>query len=315
MASFVLIIHGGAGSIVRGKMSVQRECEYKEALAEALLRGYNILSSGGSSVDAVEQVVMAMEDCPLFNAGRGSVYTSDGRQEMDAAIMDGSTLKAGSVAGLHLVKNPITAARKVMEHSRHVMLSSEGAELFAGEHGIEMVPASYFYNDARLKQLEAVKNAGAVQGDNINPFSLEFSDDKFGTVGAVALDQHGNLAAATSTGGMTNKKYGRIGDSPIIGAGTYASNKTCAISCTGHGEYFIRAVAAYDIAAQMQYGKVSLDTACNEVVMKKLRDAGGQGGVIGVDAAGKIALVFNTSGMYRGFVREDGKINTAIYQD
>ena len=273
-------------------------------LAEAVDIGYAILEKGGTSLDAVEAVVQRLEDDSLFNAGKGSVFNSDGKVELDASIMDGNTLKAGAVAGVHHVKNPIRLARTVMEKSEHVFFIGDGAEKFAQEHGLELVDESYFFTEARWQSLQKAKAKESLT-----------EKEKHGTVGAVALDQHGNLAAATSTGGMTNKKFGRIGDSPIIGAGTYADNETCAISATGHGEYFIRAVVAHDIASLIRYKRLSIQAAAEEVVMNKLAKLGGTGGIIAIDRNANIAMPFNTDGMYRAYKVQGGKTFVAIYKD
>ncbi len=295
---WAIAIHGGAGVITREKMTPELDKEYREGLNKALQTGKNILADGGSALDAVEQTIRIMEDNPLFNAGKGAVFTHDGKNELDAAIMDGSNLAAGAVAGVTDLKNPITAARCVMTKSEHVMLSGAGASQFAREQGLEIVPPSYFYTKKRFNDLqEALKR------------------EKMGTVGCCALDKKGNLAAGTSTGGMTNKKYNRIGDSPVIGAGTYANNATCAVSATGHGEYFIRWTVAHDISALMEYRGLSLKEASELVVNEKLVKAGGSGGVICVDKAGNIALPFNSEGMFRGFATADGKEGVYIYQD
>ena len=273
-------------------------------LAEAVDIGYAILEKGGTSLDAVEAVVQRLEDDSLFNAGKGSVFNSDGKVELDASIMDGNTLKAGAVAGVHHVKNPIRLARTVMEKSEHVFFIGDGAEKFAQEHGLELVDESYFFTEARWQSLQKAKAKESLT-----------EKEKHGTVGAVALDQHGNLAAATSTGGMTNKKFGRIGDSPIIGAGTYADNETCAISATGHGEYFIRAVVAHDIASLIRYKRLSIQAAAEEVVMNKLAKLGGTGGIIAIDRNANIAMPFNTDGMYRAYKVHGGNTFVAIYKD
>lgn len=302
-----IAIHGGAGTILRSSMTTEKEHSYRLGLSNALEAGYAILEKGGSSLDAVQAAVMSLEDCPLFNAGKGSVFTHDGVHEMDAALMEGKTLKAGAVAGVTNIKNPILLARTVMDKSQHVILCRRGAEDFATRMNIPTEAPEYFFDQFRYEQLLEVRDKEHVQ--------LDHSDKKFGTVGAVALDKHGNLAAATSTGGMTNKRYGRIGDTPIIGAGTYANNQTCAISCTGHGEYFIRAVVAYDISCLMEYKGLSLEEACRIVVKEKLVKMGGEGGLIGMDAAGNNVLIFNSEGMYRGFKSSDGKEGIAIYAD
>ena len=301
---FAIAIHGGAGTILKSSMTPEQDALYRTKLAEAVEIGYAILEKGGTSLDAVEAVVQRLEDDSLFNAGKGSVFNSDGKVELDASIMDGNTLKAGAVAGVHHVKNPIRLARTVMEKSEHVFFIGDGAEKFAQEHGLELVDESYFFTEARWQSLQKAKAKESLT-----------EKEKHGTVGAVALDQHGNLAAATSTGGMTNKKFGRIGDSPIIGAGTYADNETCAISATGHGEYFIRAVVAHDIASLMRYKGLSLQAAAEEVVMNKLAKLGGTGGIIAIDRNANIAMPFNTDGMYRAYKVHGGNTFVAIYKD
>jgi len=301
---FAIAIHGGAGTILKSSMTPEQDALYRTKLAEAVEIGYAILEKGGTSLDAVEAVVQRLEDDSLFNAGKGSVFNSDGKVELDASIMDGNTLKAGAVAGVHHVKNPIRLARTVMEKSEHVFFIGDGAEKFAQEHGLELVDESYFFTEARWQSLQKAKAKESLT-----------EKEKHGTVGAVALDQHGNLAAATSTGGMTNKKFGRIGDSPIIGAGTYADNETCAISATGHGEYFIRAVVAHDIASLIRYKRLSIQAAAEEVVMNKLAKLGGTGGIIAIDRNANIAMPFNTDGMYRAYKVQGGKTFVAIYKD
>lgn len=316
---YVLVIHGGAGTILKKNMSPAMEEAYKASLKRALEKGYGVLQSGGSSLDAVEATVRVLEDDSLFNAGKGAVFTHEGRNELDAAIMSGKTGAAGAVAGITVVKNPISAARAVMEKSEHVMMIGPGAEKFAKEAGLEIVDPSYFRTESRWKGLQK-----AIQEDSLatarsnaytNPAKLSIinKDNKFGTVGAVALDKQGNLAAATSTGGMTNKKYGRVGDSPIIGAGTYANNNTVAVSCTGWGEYYIRNVVAYDLSALMEYKGLSVQDA-GKTVIKKVGDMGGDGGLIALDKNGHMAMPFNTEGMYRGAVTQDGKIEIYIYK-
>lgn len=313
-----LVIHGGAGTILKANLTPEKEKAYHVALNEALQAGYAVLKRGGTSLDAVEAAIRVMEDSPLFNAGRGAVFTHEGKNEMDAAIMDGQTLKAGAIAGVSVIKNPITTARAVMEKSSHVMLTGTGAEQFAREKGLELVDPFYFRTEERWQQLQRIREQEKQELDHNGgkgSLSDSLSDKKFGTVGAVALDQFGNLAAATSTGGMTNKRYGRVGDAPLIGAGTYADNQTCAVSATGHGEYFIRAVVAHDIAALMAYRKWGVKKAAEEVVMKKLVQMGGEGGVIALDRNGNFAMPFNSAGMYRGFIQADGKSTTRIYRD
>lgn len=316
----VLVIHGGAGTILKNQMTPQKEAAYSRALEEALKTGYAIIQSGGSSLDAVEATVRVLENNPLFNAGKGAVFTNEGKNELDASIMDGRTLGAGAVAGVTIIKNPVTAARAVMERTEHVMLAGKGAEQFAREQGLEIVDPSYFYTEERWKALQRVKaeDAGKTRLDHHTGNSLisssDQSDKKFGTVGAVALDKQGNLAAATSTGGMTNKRYGRIGDSPVIGAGTYASNSTCAISCTGWGEFFIRLVMAKSVSDMMEYGNRDLDSAAREMIFNKLEANGGDGGLIAIDKNGNISMPFNTAGMYRGYVDENGNVSVMIYK-
>lgn len=310
MKNFSLAIHGGAGTILKKDMTAEKEAAYKSDLSEALTKGNIILLNGGSALDAVEQAVMMLENSPLFNAGKGSVFTNKETHEMDAAIMEGSQKKAGSVSLISGIKNPISLARKVMEKSDHVFLAGEGAMEFARLMNCEIENSEYFFDDYRYKQLQSVKETHTFQLDH---FSLK--DEKFGTVGAVALDSFGNMAAATSTGGMTNKKFGRIGDSPIIGSGTYANNKTCAVSCTGSGEFFIRAVVAYDVSCLMEYKNMSLEDACNTVIKDRLLKIGGDGGLIAVDANGNICFSFNTEGMYRGSIINNGKLYTGIYKE
>lgn len=321
---YVMVIHGGAGTILKSQMTPGREQAYKAALEQALRSGYAILQRGGSSLDAVEAAVKVMEDSPLFNAGKGAVFTSEGKNEMDAAIMNGRDLAAGSVAGVTVIKNPVSAARAVMEKSQHVMLTGRGAEQFAKEAGLEIVPPSYFYTEERWKGLQKVKamdanktqldHDSAVHKSTSGLLGTENRDHKFGTVGAVALDKQGNLAAATSTGGMTNKKFGRVGDAPIIGAGTYANNATCAISCTGWGEFFIRLCVAKTVSDLMEYKGLTLQQAANDLIMQKVPALGGDGGLIAIDKDGNIAMPFNTAGMYRGSVTEEGKVEVLIYK-
>lgn len=313
-SNVVLAIHGGAGTILKKNMTPEKEKAYRDKLTEALQAGYKILSNGGSSLDAVQAAIVVMEDSPLFNAGKGSVFNNDGKNEMDAAIMDGSNLKAGSVAGVHLIKNPVLAARAVMEKSEHVMLIGEGAEKFAKEKGLEIVDANYFYDEYRYQQFLKAKEMQKIEMDHSDSVKTKNKPDKHGTVGAVAVDKNKNLAAATSTGGMTNKKYGRVGDAPIIGAGTYANNNSCAVSCTGHGEYFIRAVVAHEISSLIEYKNLPVKEASEFVIMDKLKKMGGEGGAIVLDKAGNAALPFNTEGMYRGYITSDGKIYTGIYK-
>lgn len=316
---FVLVVHGGAGAME--KLSEAQQAVYKAGISRALAAGYAILKKGGTSLDAVSASIQTLEDDSMFNAGRGSVFTFEGRNEMDASIMDGSNLKAGAITGVSRIKNPITAARAVMEQSAHVMLAGKGAEQFAATHGCRMVKPSYFFTAYRWKQLQAAKkamqekNQTGKDGEKKKTGLLQTGnpDWKYGTVGAVALDKHGNLAAGTSTGGMTAKRWNRIGDSPVIGAGTYADNATCAVSCTGWGEYFIRLVMAKSISDRMELAGETLQTAAHKMIYEKLPALGGDGGLIAVDKAGNIVMPFNTKGMFRGYVREDDEPVTAIY--
>ncbi len=314
-----LAIHGGAGTIERGSMSAESEREYRAGLETALRAGWEILQKNGSALDAVEAAVAALEDCPLFNAGRGAVFTHDGANEMDACITDGATLNAGAVAFVRNVKNPVRLARLVMDETEHILLAGTGAVEFAREMNVEFAPDEYFFTQHRYEQLLEARAEGVVRLDHAAEDAMENSKSKIrnpkslGTVGAVACDAGGNVAAATSTGGMTNKKFGRVGDTPIVGLGTYADNKTCAVSCTGHGEYFMRAVAAYDVAALVKYKNLSLETAAREVV-EKLKTIGGEGGLIAVDALGNVALPFNSEGMYRAFVISNDAPNIEIYR-
>ncbi|GAB4416272.1 MAG: isoaspartyl peptidase/L-asparaginase [Bacteroidia bacterium] len=305
--TYALAIHGGAGTISREHLSPEQEAQYRASLEAALDTGAAILQAGGTALDAVEAVVRLLEDDSLFNAGRGAVLTHDETAELDASLMDGATRAAGAVAGVRTVRHPISAARKVMEASPHVLLAREGAEAFAQAQGLEMVDNSYFITQARLAQLRRIKARST--GALVAP-----PEGRHGTVGAVALDQHGNLAAATSTGGMADKRYGRIGDSPLIGAGTYADNQTCAVSCTGHGEFFIRYAVAYDVSARMAYLGEPLETAAAQVVEQTLAAAGGEGGLIAVDRQGHIAMPFNTSGMYRACTDSRGRREVAIFK-
>ena len=306
---YSLAIHGGAGTITRSSLTTEKETEYRNALEDALIAGETTLQQGGSAMDAVIAAVMSLEDCDLFNAGRGAVFTASGSHEMDASVMRGDTLDAGAVAGVRNVRNPVELAKAVMEKSEHVFLAGAGAEEFARAIGIRFEADDYFFTEQRFQQLQDAIREGKVQLDH-----TEAGTKKFGTVGAVARDIHGHLAAATSTGGMTNKKYNRIGDSPVIGAGTYANDATCAVSCTGHGEFFLRAVVAYDISCLMEYKGLTLQEACEKVVMDKLVKIGGEGGLIALDASGNIALPFNSEGMYRGFVKKGEPRQTAIYR-
>ena len=310
---FGLVLHGGAGTIERSKMTLERERDYRAGLERALMAGYEILKRGGSSLDATEAAVRVLEDDPHFNAGKGAVFTSAGTNEMDAAIMDGKTLAAGAVASLKHIKNPISLARLVMEKSGHVMMDGEGAEAFARENGIELVDQKYFYTQERWEALEKIKAAEKSRTGAAGKAFIITDQDRHGTVGAVALDRNGNLAAATSTGGTTNKRPGRVGDSPVIGAGTYANNSTCAVSDTGDGEYFIRATVAHDVSALMEYRGMSLKEAAQSV-LDKVAKLGGSGGLIAIDRQGNIALPFNTSGMYRAYVDPNGKFVVEIYK-
>ncbi len=311
MKSIGIAIHGGAGTILKSNMTPKKEVGYRKALEEALLEGWNYLNQGKTSVDAVEKSVEILENNPLFNAGKGSVFNSSGCHEMDASIMDGNTLKAGCVSSVKNIKNPVILARKIMDNSEFVYLNGDGAEEFAGKFNIEFETDEYFFDEFRYDQYLKAKEQDKIQLDH----SDENSAKKFGTVGAVALDEYGNLAAATSTGGMTNKKFGRIGDSPIIGAGTYANNKTCAVSCTGNGEYFIRSVSAYDLSALMEYKNLTLEEAGNIVIKLKLISLDGQGGLIAIDKNNNISMLFNTEGMYRAFIKTGYKAEVKIYSD
>lgn len=308
-----LVIHGGAGTIRKANMTPEKEAAYHAALKQALDSGYAVLKRGGKSTDAVITAIKIMEDSPLFNAGKGAVFTNEAKNELDAAIMDGSNLMAGAVAGVTIIKNPITAAYAVMTQSEHVMMVGKGAEQFAQLNGVELVDPSYFFDSARYKALLKAKQSEKDKAAMLyDPYTR---DTKFGTVGAVALDQYGNLAAGTSTGGMTNKRFGRVGDAPIIGAGTYANNQTCAISATGWGEYFIRLNVAHDVAALKGYAGLTVQQAADSVVMKKLPALGGDGGIIALDRQGNFALTFCTEGMYRGYVNEKEGAKTFIYKD
>jgi L-asparaginase / beta-aspartyl-peptidase len=307
-----IAIHGGAGTILRSTMTPEREAAYTKALHEALAVGNKILADGGTSLDAVVAAVTSLEDCPLFNAGRGSVFNSAGKHEMDASLMRGSDRAAGAVAGVTGIRNPIGLARLVMEQSPHVLMAGAGAELFAREQGVAFEPEEYFYVAMRYEQWQqAQQEEGIFLDHHTSPIA---EGKKMGTVGAVAIDNWGHLAAATSTGGMTNKRYGRVGDTPLIGAGTYADDETCAVSCTGHGELFIRAVTAYDVAALMAYTHCTLAEAVHRVVKQKLVAIGGEGGLIAIDKAGNIELGFNSEGMYRGYLKSDGSSYIGIYE-
>lgn len=314
-----LVIHGGAGTITKDTITPEQEKEYKEKLTEALNAGYAVLNSGGTSIEAVQKSINVMEDSPLFNAGKGAVFTHDGRNELDASIMDGKTRKAGAVAGVTTVKNPINAAIAVMEKSPHVMMVSNGADLFAKEQGLIIVDPSYFKTEHRWQQLQKAIEKEQVVLDHDGKTAALFVDPmmydyKYGTVGAVALDQHGNLAAGTSTGGMTNKRYGRVGDSPIIGAGNYADNETVAVSATGSGEMFIRTLTAFNIAAQVKYKNLPLEEAAQNA-LDEVKAINGSGGVIVLDKTGNYTMSFNSEGMYRGTIGNDGKPVVAIYKE
>lgn len=308
--AYAIVIHGGAGTIRKAQLTDEAEQAYYDALNAALDVGEAILQAGGSSRDAVEQTVMFLEDSPLFNAGKGAVFANEGHNELDASIMDGASLNAGAVGGLRQVKNPIRAARAVMEQSDHVLLTGSGAEQFAIEQGIDTVSPDYFFTQDRWDALQRAKTK-----EENRSGTLEVpGDNKFGTVGCVALDQAGNITAGTSTGGMTNKRYNRFGDVPIIGAGTYADNKTCGVSCTGHGEYFIRYAVAHDLSALMAYRGMSLSAAASHIIHEKLMPAGGGGGLIAVDKDGNITMPFNTSGMYRGYAKP-GEREVGIFEE
>jgi beta-aspartyl-peptidase (threonine type) len=318
--NFGIVIHGGAGTILKENMSDSLEQAYKAKLEEAIRTGHEILANGGTAIEAVQRTINIMENSPLFNAGKGAVFTNEGKNELDASIMEGKTLNAGAVSGVTTVKNPINLAWEVMENSEHVMLSGKGAEQFAKERNLEIVNPEYFYTENRFKSLERLKerNSEKTELDHdgktafVDPF---IKDSKFGTVGCAALDKNGNLAAGTSTGGMTNKKWGRIGDAPIIGAGTYANNKTAAISATGWGEFFIRGVVAYDISALMAYKEMSLAEAAKEVIQNKNPELGGSGGIIAIDHQGNVSMEFNTAGMYRAKMNKEGDLEIGIYNN
>ncbi|MBL7718467.1 MAG: isoaspartyl peptidase/L-asparaginase [Flavipsychrobacter sp.] len=311
-----MVIHGGAGSLTPGSVSPGKEAAYRHGMQKALNAGNRILKNGGTATDAVVAAIKVLEDDSLFNAGKGAVFTAAGRNELDASIMDGKTLKAGAVAGVTTVKNPITAARAVMDKSPHVLMAGKGAELFAEKQGCTIMPASYFRTEEQYNTIMDIRRAEQKEQEQKHG-SLrqpENPDFKYGTVGAVALDKYGNLAAGTSTGGMTNKSFGRIGDSPIIGAGTYANNNTCAISCTGWGEYFIRLVMAKSISDRIELAHMSLDDAANEMMMKRLPELGGDGGMIGLDRKGNIVNYFNTPGMFRAYIKWNGESAIEMYR-
>ncbi|QQS42438.1 MAG: isoaspartyl peptidase/L-asparaginase [Acidobacteriota bacterium] len=310
------VIHGGAGVITRGSLTPEQEKEYRAKLEEAVLAGYKALKEGKSGLDAIEIAIRIMEDSPLFNAGKGAVFTADGKNELDASIMDGKSLNAGAVAGLHRVKNPITLARAVMEKSPHVMMIGEGAEKFAEEQKIELVDPKYFFTQRRWDSLQRIikEEQDKAKKEGSASVTRELAENRFGTVGAVALDKDGNLASGTSTGGMTYKKYGRVGDVPVIGAGTYADNATCAVSATGWGEFFIRLTVARDIASLMEYRALPVQQAADTVIQQKLQKAGGDGGVIAIDKFGNIGISFNSEGMYRAYIDKEGKPVVEIYK-
>jgi beta-aspartyl-peptidase (threonine type) len=313
MSKYAIAIHGGAGTILQSTMTAEKETAYKVALQDAIEAGEAVLKKGGSSLDAVEFAIVSLENNPLFNAGKGAVFTHNGKNEMDASIMYGKDLTAGAVAGVTNIKNPISLSRAVMEKSDHVLLTGAGAIDFAKKINAEFAPDDYFFVQMRYEQLQKAKESDTMILDHTED-NFENGEKKFGTVGCVALDVHGNIAAGTSTGGMTNKKFGRVGDSPIIGAGTYANNNTCAISCTGHGEFFLRSVVAYDISCLMEYIGLTLKQACDVVVMDKLVKIGGEGGLIALDAKGNIELPFNSEGMYRAKKSSDSELYIGIYK-
>jgi len=314
--SFAIVIHGGAGGIKREYFNEEQQKAYTQKLEEALNAGYTILENGGISLNAIQAAINVMEDSPLFNAGKGAVYNSEGNQEMDAAIMNGNTLNSGAVAGVNHIKNPILAARIVMDSSKHVMLSGKGAEIMAKKYGIEMVDSSYFFTKKRLNQLRKIQGKEEIQLDH-TAFLIKnelIDDHKFGTVGAVAIDKNGNIAAGTSTGGMTNKKYGRIGDVPIIGAGTYANNLTCGISATGTGEYFMRTVAAHEVSSLIYYKNASAKEALHEVLFNQIGPLGGEGGMILIDKNGDVSWDFNSTGMFRAYKKSDGDTKVEMFE-
>ncbi len=315
---FAIVIHGGAGTILKKNMTTEKEQAYKAVLEEAIRTGYDILKNGGSSLDAVTKTINVMEDSPLFNAGKGAVFTNSETNELDASIMDGATLNAGASAGTTNVKNPIDLAKAIMDNSPHVMMAGKGAETFAAEQGLEIVDPEYFFTENRFKSLKRIKDSEKVELDHDGKqafYDPEIKDYKFGTVGCAALDKNGNLAAGTSTGGMTNKRWGRIGDAPIIGAGTYANNATCAVSSTGWGEFFIRAMVAHDISALMEYKGMSLADAARTVIHDKVGGLGGDGGIVAVDHNGNMVFEFNTEGMYRASMNANGELTIKIYKE
>lgn len=324
--NFTLVLHGGAGNISSESMSPEREAACQQAMEAALQEGYIILEAGGTALDAIEVTIRTLEDSPWFNAGKGAVFASDGTNQLDASIMDGQNLNAGGVTGTQRVKNPITAARAVLDHSPHVLLSGQGADDFAKQQGLDIVNQEYFYEESRFRKYEQAKERDVLEKrlrENMRTTpeaedsgSLEYElleGDKFGTVGAVALDRHGNMAAGTSTGGMNYKRYGRIGDSPLIGAGTYANNETCAVSCTGHGEYFMRTLVAYDVSARIEYEGADCEEAVQEIIYGKLKNMGGRGGLIAINDEGDVIWEFNTPGMFRGSVTESGWMEIGMY--
>ncbi len=313
--TFGIVIHGGAGTILKENMTDSMEMAYRQKLEEAIRVGHGILQKGGSAMEAVTNTINVMEDSPLFNAGKGAVFTHDETNELDASVMDGATLNAGAVAGVTRIKNPVDLALEVMNNSPHVMLAGRGAEDFARERGFDLVDPSYFYTERRYKSLKRVK--AFEKQDSVNAISAAdafIKDSKFGTVGCAALDKNGNLAAGTSTGGMTNKRWNRIGDAPIIGAGTYANNATCAVSSTGWGEYFIRAMVAHDISAMIEYGGYTLQQASKKVIQEKVPELGGDGGIVAIDRNGNVSMEFNTAGMYRAHMNAEGELYIGIYK-
>ena len=315
LPNFGIVIHGGAGNILKENMSDSLEQAYKIKLEEAIKTGHEILANGGTAIEAVQRTINVMEDSPLFNSAKGAVFTNEGKNELDASIMDGKTLNAGAISGVTNVKNPINLAYEVMINSEHVMLSGKGAEQFAQEQELEIVDPEYFYTEKRFRSMERARERENEQNNKTAFYDPFIKDEKFGTVGCAAMDKDGNIAAGTSTGGMTNKKYNRIGDAPIIGAGTYANNKTCAVSSTGWGEFFIRGVVAYDISAMMEYKGVSLQEAAREVIQEKVPALGGNGGIIAIDHEGNVAMEFNTSGMYRAAMNKKGQLTIGLYQE
>ncbi|NND62864.1 MAG: isoaspartyl peptidase/L-asparaginase [Flavobacteriaceae bacterium] len=317
-ANFGIVIHGGAGTILKKNMTDSLELAYRNKLEEAIRIGHDILNNGGDAIEAVTKTINILEDSPLFNAGKGSVFTHEETNELDASVMDGSNLNAGAVAGVTHIKNPIDLAVEVMNNSDHVMLAGKGAEIFAQSRGIELVDPSYFYTEKRYQSLQRIKDKEKTELDHDTKVSFSdafIKDSKFGTVGCAALDKNGNLAAGTSTGGMTNKRWNRIGDAPIIGAGTYANNKTCAVSSTGWGEFFIRAMVAHDISALMEYKGWSLQEAAKEVIQNKVPALGGDGGIVAIDKDGNVAMEFNTAGMYRAHMNAEGELIIGIYKE